>query len=110
MTTKTGGDNTTWVELERPKPVRVADHYAYWGDPPPEMSERCRYWMRQIDRGWRPSRRVATIGYDGTAEWFGVYLWEYLHVIWPRWRKPPHRPDSPSVDSASSLPKGRIDA
>lgn len=80
---KTGGWNTTWVTLE-PKPARVADRYLYWLDPPTEVSERCRYWLRQIERGWRPNRLISGHCYDCSAEWYGVYIWEYLHLIAPR--------------------------
>lgn len=41
-------------------------------------------------RGWMPSKYVRREGYDGSAQWFGVYVWEYLHVLYPlieqRWR------------------------
>lgn len=80
---KTGGWGGSWVVLDRPKPPRV-DHYAFWGEPPAELSPRCRYWLAQIERGWRPNRFVRRMGYDEAAEWYGVYLWEYLNVIAPR--------------------------
>lgn len=82
MTTKTGGWNTTWVELERPKPPPVTDHYDYWDNPPPDRSERCAYWLRQIERGWRPPIRITRMGREA-AGWYGVWLWEYLNVIYP---------------------------
>lgn len=81
MTAKTGGGGGAWVEIERPKPPRVSDHYAYWGDPPPEVSERCRYWLRQIERGWRPNRAIRHEGYDSAAQWYGVYIWEHQNLI-----------------------------
>jgi hypothetical protein len=71
------------VELERPKPPRVDDHYRFWGSPPPELSERCRYWLRQIERGWLPNRRISGEGYDASAEWYGIYIWELTEQIWP---------------------------
>lgn len=80
---KTGGMGGTWVEIERPKPAPVADHYAYWADPPPVRSERCAYWLRQIKRGWRPNRFVRREGYDSSAQWYGIYIWEYLNEIVP---------------------------
>jgi hypothetical protein len=80
---KTGGWNTDWVPLEA-KPPRVADRYQHWADPPPEPSERCRYWLAQIERGWRPNRAIAAHGYDAAAQWYGVWIWEYLHVLAPR--------------------------
>jgi hypothetical protein len=84
MTVKTGGWSTRWVELEKPKPPPVADRYLYWTHPPEEPSERCRYWLRQIDRGWRPNHAISTMGYDEGAGWYGVYIWEYLYLVAPR--------------------------
>lgn len=83
---KTGGQNTAWVELEKPKPARVDDRYRYWSDAPPELSPRCLYWLRQIERGWRPNRRIGGEGYDAAAEWYGVYIWEYLNALLPALR------------------------
>lgn len=83
MTTKTGGGGGRWVILERPKPPKVSDRYRYWGEQPPELSERCRYWVRQIERGWRPNRLINRHCYDCSADWYGVYIWEYLHAIYP---------------------------
>lgn len=82
MPKKTGGEGTDWVILEKPKPPRVEDHYQYWGEAPPEPSQRCIYWVRQIERGWRPNRRIPDC-YCCGSEWHGVYIWEYLNVIRP---------------------------
>lgn len=92
MSAKTGTDGRPWIELESPKPPCVRDKYEYWTLPPPEPSERLTYWMRQIERGWRPSRRVGGMSYDSSAGWFGVYLWEYLNVIYPALREDPESP------------------
>ena len=80
---KTGGMNTAWVEYDSPKPPPVRDRYTYWGDAPDELSARCQWWVRQIERGWRPNRHIRREGYDTSAEWYGVYIWEYLNVILP---------------------------
>lgn len=80
---RTGTEGRPWVELERPKPHPVADRYLYWSDPPPRLSEACLYWTRQIVRGWLPNRRIGSYGYDTSAGWYGVYIWEYLNVIYP---------------------------
>ena len=80
---KTGSQGRSWVVLEPNRPPRVPDVEDYWGDPPPGMSERCAYWVRQFARGWAPNRRVRREGYYSAAEWYGVYLWEYLHVLSP---------------------------
>lgn len=83
MPAKTGGGGGPWVPLERPKPARVADHYAYWLEKPPAESERWAYWLRQIERGWRPSRSIWQLGYDSSTQWYGVWIWEYLNRIYP---------------------------
>lgn len=81
---KVGGWGGPWVELEKPKPPKVANVQEYWEHRPPVLSLRCRYWVRQIVVvGWRPSRRISCEGYHGSAEWYGVYLWEYLNVVYP---------------------------
>ena len=85
--TKTGGGGGTWITIDKPKPPPVNDRYRYWTQPPPEPSPRCRYWLRQIRRGWRPSRRITIDSYDGQAAWYGVYIWELLQVIWPALRE-----------------------
>lgn len=82
MIGKTGGGGGVWIELESPKPPKVEDHYEYWGEAPPERSQRCEYWVRQIERGWRPNRRIPDC-YCCGSEWHGVYIWEYLHIIRP---------------------------
>jgi hypothetical protein len=81
--TKTGGGCTEWVVLETPKPPRVDDHYRYWTEAPPSLSPRCTYWARQIQRGWRPNRRIRAECYDCSAQWYGIYIWEYINVIQP---------------------------
>jgi hypothetical protein len=80
---KTGSLARPWVTLEQPRPPRVPDVYAFWGDPPPTRSARCDYWLRQIEAGWLPNRRLRMECYDCSAAWFGVYLWEYLNVLVP---------------------------
>lgn len=79
---RTGGWGGPWVELE-PKPERVDRVEEYWMERPPLLSPRCVYWVRQILRGWRPSRRISGEGYHGATEWYGVFLWEYLNVLAP---------------------------
>ena len=78
---KTGGMGGPWIAYDSPKPPAVADHYAYWGSPPPVPSERCAWWMRQIERGWRPNKYLRSEGFDTAAETYGVYVFEYLFVI-----------------------------
>ena len=80
---KTGSLGRPWVYLERPKPPPVEDRYRFWIKPPAKLSPRCVYWRRQIERGWLPNSRILGEGYDGCAQWFGVYIWEWLNVLWP---------------------------
>lgn len=82
MPEKTGGWGGTWIELEKPKPPRVGESDQYWSEAPPEISERCNYWARQIERGWRPNRHIPDC-YCCFSEWLGVYIWEYQNVIQP---------------------------
>lgn len=69
------------------KPSRVQNQEMYWSFPPPEESERCAWWKARIRAGWRPNRRIATMGYDGASYFYGVYIWEYLNVIEPLLRE-----------------------
>ena len=59
------------------------DIQKYWADPPPEPSPNCVKWVAKIQGGWSPNRRIRTLGYYSSAEWFGVYIWEYLNVLRP---------------------------
>ena len=65
------------------KTSRVHDIEAYWTSPPPERSARCVEWLDRIAAGWRPNRRVRSMGYYYAADFFGVYIWEYMHVLSP---------------------------
>jgi hypothetical protein len=66
------------VQLDQ-KPPAVDDIYRYWSDQPPDRSERCAYWLAQIDKGWLPNKRLRAECRDCSASILGVYLWEYLH-------------------------------
>jgi hypothetical protein len=63
--------------------VKIKDVDQYWEFPPPEPSEQCAKWVERIRSGWRPNRRIRMMGYHESAAWFGVYIWEYLHVLYP---------------------------
>jgi hypothetical protein len=65
------------------KTSRVKDIETYWSDPPPERSPRCTEWLTKIEAGWKPNRRVRQRDDYGSAEFFGVWLWEYLYVLSP---------------------------
>ncbi len=70
-------------EIIPPRPPKVAAHYTYWNNPPPSQSPRCSWWLSRIAAGWTPNRRIRTMGYDESSEWYGVYIWEYLNRICP---------------------------
>lgn len=80
---RTGSGGKPWVVYDSPKPPPVGDRYTYWAHPPPEVSGRAQWWLRQIDRGWRPPRRIRVECYDCSAEWYGIYIWEYLNLLAP---------------------------
>jgi hypothetical protein len=64
-------------------PPRVRDHYEFWSNPPPEPSPRLLYWKARIAAGWRPGRFIRRMGYDESAEYYGVWIWEYTQVLRP---------------------------
>ncbi|MCQ4148697.1 hypothetical protein [Rhodococcus qingshengii] len=80
---KTGSGSRPWVVLDSPRPLPVVEVEDWWIDAPPQLSTRCEYWVRQIVRGWLPNRRIAGEGYYSSAIWYGVWIWEYLNVIYP---------------------------
>lgn len=72
-------------------PPPVDDRYRYWTEPPPMLSGRCLYWIKRLnDFGhpdtydWRIVRDLLSDSnnYDDNAEKFGVYLWEWFHIIY----------------------------
>lgn len=69
------------------RPPKVDDIERYWIRPPPEPSARCLWWRDRFRDGFRPNRRISTLGYYATAEWYGVYLWEYLYAF-PEFPRP----------------------
>ncbi len=64
-------------------PARVDNVESYWTRPPPDPSRKCVWWQHRIRLGWRPNRRIRSLGYYSAAEFYGVYIWEYLNVICP---------------------------
>lgn len=64
-------------------PPRVADDHHYYSTPPPARSPRCEWWVRRIQRGWRPNHRITRLGYSEATRFFGVYVWEYITVLSP---------------------------
>ena len=71
--------------MKPPAPPRVDSDWAPPGEP---VSERCRYWEARIRAGWRPNRRIRTMGYEEAAAFFGVYNGEYVTVLAPLLRDP----------------------
>ncbi len=69
--------------MKPPAPPRVDNLEDYWSQPPPVYSERCQWWISRIEGGWRPGKRVSCLGYYSKAEFYGVYIWEYLNVLSP---------------------------
>jgi hypothetical protein len=65
------------------KTARVLGVEAFWERSPPERSPRCAEWLELYAAGWRPNRRIRSFGYYDAALFFGVYIWEYLHVLSP---------------------------
>jgi hypothetical protein len=65
------------------RPARVCDVELYWSEPSICKSARCLMWERRIRDGWRPGKRIRVMGYYSKAQFFGVYIWEYLNVISP---------------------------
>lgn len=59
------------------------DVTGFWTEPPPKPSEGLKKWMDKIRDGWRPNRRIRSLGYHEAAEFYGVYIWEYINVIGP---------------------------
>ena len=73
------------MNYEMPPPVD--DRYRYWGEPPPEPSARLWYWLRRLSEQTHDWREVVNLlsdsnNYDDNAEKFGVYLWEWHHVLY----------------------------
>jgi hypothetical protein len=66
-----------------PAPPRVESVETYWTSPPPRLSARCEWWQGRIRGGWRPNGRIRTLGYYPAAQYFGVYIWEWINVLYP---------------------------
>lgn len=69
--------------MKPPTPPRVADATEYWTSPPPAPSARLGYWQDRIAAGWRPNKRVRALGYHDSADFYGVYIWEWINVLRP---------------------------
>lgn len=76
-----GGEGLPRVHYVGPKPPRVEDGDLYMADPPPEISERCKFWLEQIAKGWRPNKRIRTWCGCCSHDEYGVYVWEFQNLI-----------------------------
>lgn len=59
------------------------DATEYWTSPPPQPSPRLVLWLARIAAGWRPNANISTLNYHDSADWYGVYIWEWLNVLLP---------------------------
>lgn len=66
---------------------KVGDIQEFWIHQPPELSPRCLEWVDRIRCGWRRNRRIKSMGYYSAAEFYGVFIWEYLNVLLPLLRE-----------------------
>lgn len=57
------------------------DVTTYWLSPPPKPSAQLQKWTAKIQAGWKPNRRLRSMGYEEAADYYGVYIWEYLNVL-----------------------------
>ena len=69
--------------MKAPAPPRVDNSLdsRYYTELPAEQSARCTYWVKKIAAGWRPNKRINKLGYSEAAQYFGVYVSEYINVI-----------------------------
>lgn len=65
-------------------PPRVDDVERFWDSPPPEPSKRLQFWMDRVADGWRGNKRIRVLDYYDSAEYFGVYIWEWINVLAPQ--------------------------
>lgn len=69
--------------MTRAAPSRVKRIEDYWVDEPPERSARCAWWTARVEGGWRRNGRIKSLGYHESAEYFGVWIWEWINVLSP---------------------------
>jgi len=65
----------------KPRKMTYAESTRYWTSPPPEPSEGLTHWKRRVEQGFRRNRRLSGMSYGEAAEYFGVYHWEWFHVL-----------------------------
>lgn len=69
--------------MKGPPRIKYPEFERYWVYSPPERSARCAFWVERIQAGWRGNRRIHSLDYYSSAEYYGIYIWEYWNVIWP---------------------------
>lgn len=60
----------------------VVDIYEYLHDPPHEPSAGLKKWLPKLQAGWRPNKRIRSLGYSMACDFYGVYCWELFNVIY----------------------------
>lgn len=55
----------------------------FWSEAPPEPSAGLKKWLGRIETGWKPNKRIRSMGYHESSEFFRIYIWEYLNVLRP---------------------------
>ncbi len=73
----------SWDTDRMPPPVPAALRMNYTTSPPPRPSPRCEAWVRRINRGWWVPAHVSRNGWSMMVCYFGVYAYEYLHILLP---------------------------
>lgn len=59
------------------------DTYAFVREAPPEPSAGLLKWQRRAREGFVRNRRLGSLGYANSADYFRVYVWEWLNVLQP---------------------------
>lgn len=81
----------TFQVLTASAPAPVDDRYLYWGERPPELSERCIWWLDCLavnhDLNDLTVQQLVDLtppcaNYDDSAEALGVWLWEWHHILY----------------------------
>ena len=70
-------------------PLRVGtDRYAtkHWTAAPTELTSRCVAVIARFKCGWKLPKHARGLGYDGSAEFLGIYINEWIDVVYPMLR------------------------
>lgn len=57
------------------------DTWLYSVNPPPEPSDGLRKWLSKIEQGWKPNKRLRSMGYENACDYYRVYVWEYTNIL-----------------------------